>query len=440
MPQIIKIKRAATTALATQATVQDGEFLFDKESGLLYIGNGQTKTVINPTGGVADTANSLTTPRDFSITGDGTASAVSFNGTQNVQLVLSLVAQAGLTAGPYTKLTVNEKGLVTGAAQLVVSDLPLTFDGTPSGENPVATQTTVTNAVNTAKTELIGTSTTGSTANSIRGAVDEAKGYADTQISAKISSVYKPAGSVAFASLVEPSAAIEGNVYNVTDAFQADTKFVESEQGKNYPAGTNVVCIEVTDGQYAYDVLAGFVDTSNFATKTGLSEAVSGIEGTAEDATTELTLHGIQNLANGIQTELTGLEGQVVAVQGDVSDIKGNITTIESNITDVTNTVNTISEALGVNPEDPEPTFPANIVTSVSAAEGAPVTIGGDGKKVTVAVNVTAGNGLSVTGGNIQMGQGSASVAGAVRVDGTSINAAAGVISVNVIDGGEITE
>ena len=68
------------------------------------------------------------------------------------------------------------------------------------------------------------------------------------------------------------------------------------------------------------------------------------------------------------------------------------------------------------------------------------MTIGGDGKKVTVAVNVTAGNGLSVTGGNIQMGQGSASVAGAVRVDGTSINAAAGIISVNVIDGGEITE
>ena len=65
-------------------------------------------------------------------------------------------------------------------------------------------------------------------------------------IDAAISSVYKPAGSVAFASLPTPAKAVEGNVYNVTDAFTTDSRFIEGA-GKEYPAGTNIVIIN-TDG------------------------------------------------------------------------------------------------------------------------------------------------------------------------------------------------
>lgn len=84
-------------------------------------------------------------------------------------------------------------------------------------------------------------------------------------IDAAISSVYKPAGSVAYASLPTPAKAVEGNVYNVTDAFTTDSRFVEGA-GKSYPAGTNVVIINTSGTTYKFDVLAGMVDLSNYQT------------------------------------------------------------------------------------------------------------------------------------------------------------------------------
>lgn len=84
-------------------------------------------------------------------------------------------------------------------------------------------------------------------------------------IDAAISSVYKPAGSVTYASLPTPAKAVEGNVYNVTDAFTTDSRFVEGA-GKEYPAGTNIVIINTTGTTYKFDVLAGIVDLSNYQT------------------------------------------------------------------------------------------------------------------------------------------------------------------------------
>lgn len=82
-------------------------------------------------------------------------------------------------------------------------------------------------------------------------------------IDAAISSVYKPAGSVAFASLPTPAKSVEGNVYNITDAFTTTTDFVEGA-GKSYPAGTNVVVINTTGTTYKFDVLSGMVDLSGY--------------------------------------------------------------------------------------------------------------------------------------------------------------------------------
>ena len=78
--------------------------------------------------------------------------------------------------------------------------------------------------------------------------------YTKDEINAKISSVYKPAGSVAFAELPSLSESILGNVYNVTDAFTTTANFVEGA-GNKYPKGTNVVVVKVGDA-YKYDVLA----------------------------------------------------------------------------------------------------------------------------------------------------------------------------------------
>lgn len=102
-----------------------------------------------------------------------------------------------------------------------------------------------------------------------------AKGYqteaqVDTKINAKIASVYKPGGTVAFASLPAASADNLGMVYNVSDAFTTDARFVEGA-GYNYVAGTNVVIVE-NGGSYKYDVLAGFVDLTNYWSEDELVE------------------------------------------------------------------------------------------------------------------------------------------------------------------------
>ena len=72
----------------------------------------------NTTGSAA----TLTTARTLSWTGDATGS-LSFDGSANVSAALTL-ANSGVTAGTYAKVTVNAKGLVTGSSTLVAADIP----------------------------------------------------------------------------------------------------------------------------------------------------------------------------------------------------------------------------------------------------------------------------------------------------------------------------
>lgn len=127
--------------------------------------------------------------------------------------------------------------------------------------------------VGEAKTDLIGTGSATST--TIKGAVQESNTYTDNQIAAKIGSVYKPVGSVDFADLPKTLSKAElGNVYNVNDAFDADTRFVTAEVGEHFPAGTNVAVI-VEDDTYYLDALSGAVDLTNYYTKTETDQQIT---------------------------------------------------------------------------------------------------------------------------------------------------------------------
>lgn len=147
--------------------------------------------------------------------------------------------------------------------------------------------------VSSAKTELnaaITTATTDMATNtSVDSKIEEVKTYADTaetdavataktytdeqvstakkelqaEVKTQISTAYKVKGSKAFADLPALSEAEEGNVYNLTNAFTTTDSFVEGK-GKKYPAGSNVVCIEESEGVYKWDILAGFIDTDTF--------------------------------------------------------------------------------------------------------------------------------------------------------------------------------
>lgn len=184
--------------------------------------------------------------------------------------------------------------------------------------------------IGTAKTELIGTGDATST--TIKGAVDEAKVYTDEQIAAKVGSAYKAAGSSTFAKLPAPAKALEGNVYNVTDDFKADDKFVDGEVGKSYPAGTNVVVIKVGSA-YKYDVLAGVTDLSAYATKEYVSTQISSAktELTGSDVgVNATTIKGAVTEANTYADGLnTAMDSRVEALESAV----GSGGSVDSKIT-----------------------------------------------------------------------------------------------------------
>lgn len=89
-----------------------------------------------------------------------------------------------------------------------------------------------------------------------------ADAYTKAEVDAKTSAMYKPQGSIAFASLPTPSAANLGYAYNITDAFTTTDAFLEGA-GASYPAGTNVVIVQNGTG-YMFDAQSGIVDLSPY--------------------------------------------------------------------------------------------------------------------------------------------------------------------------------
>lgn len=101
-------------------------------------------------------------------------------------------------------------------------------------------------------------------------------GQLKNSIATQISSVYKAKGSIAdISALPTPDKDHEGFVYNIESGFTTTDLFVEGA-GKTYPAGTNVVIVNTTGTEYKYDVLAGMVDLSNYATNDTLTTKLSG--------------------------------------------------------------------------------------------------------------------------------------------------------------------
>lgn len=166
----------------------------------------------------------------------------------------------------------------------------------------------------------------------------ETDGQIDSKIAAAVSSTYKPAGSTTYVGLPTPSATEEGKVYNISDAFVTDEDFVEGT-GISYPAGTNVVCIEAATDVYKWDVLAGFVDLSSYATTSSvdskLANKVDKVEGSSLVQDTLITK--LTNMAqiNGVSSGELAIDGEshelsIVAV--DSSKVTGLDTALDGKV------------------------------------------------------------------------------------------------------------
>jgi len=187
----------------------------------------------------------------------------------------TLGTMAAETASDYTKTS----GLATVATSGAYSDL----SGTPTVDQSYS-----------------GVSTNAQSGVAVKSAIDAA-----------IASVYKPAGSVAFASLVNPSSATEGYVYNITDDFTTDNRFIEGS-GVSYPAGTNIVVINTTGTTYKFDVLVGFIDLSGY---TPSSRTINGKALTSNISLTASDVGAVYTAGTGIVVSNNEVSADALAVQ-----------------------------------------------------------------------------------------------------------------------------
>ena len=96
-----------------------------KGTDTVTIGADGTMTIGKASEAVAaDTATTLATGRTISVAGDATGTSPVFDGSANVTIPLVL-ANSGVVAGIFTKVTVDAKGRVTeGVANLTAADIP----------------------------------------------------------------------------------------------------------------------------------------------------------------------------------------------------------------------------------------------------------------------------------------------------------------------------
>ena len=123
MANTILIKRGLEADIS-KLELLPGELGVTLDTQKLYVGDadGNVTMVKAISAGAVETANKLTTARNITLKGDATGST-SFDGSANVDIAVAL-ANSGVAAGTYTKVTVDAKGRVTTGSTLAKADLP----------------------------------------------------------------------------------------------------------------------------------------------------------------------------------------------------------------------------------------------------------------------------------------------------------------------------
>lgn len=118
MANTIRIKRGLKANLS-QLTLLPGELGVTLDTQELYVGdeNGEKQLIKGAAVGVVESAQKLSTPRNIKVSGDATGSAA-FDGSADATIALTL-ANSGVAAGSYNKVTVNAKGLITSGENIV---------------------------------------------------------------------------------------------------------------------------------------------------------------------------------------------------------------------------------------------------------------------------------------------------------------------------------
>lgn len=259
------IKYNGENALTFLLTLINSKFKtkVDKVEGKGLSANDFTTELLNKLNGIDDNANNYSHPTHtaatsgfYKVTVDTLGHVTAVTAVKKEDITgLGIPGQdttythpsdgpsGGATSGLY-KITVNDQGHVTAVTAVQKSDI--TGLGIPGSQPTVPTISTDISADATSDTKTA--------------SPKAVKTYVDS----KVSATYKPAGSVTFANLPTLSSSVLGNVYNVNTEFTTTSDFIEGA-GNKYSAGTNVVVVEASSGVYKFDVLAGFIDLSDYA-------------------------------------------------------------------------------------------------------------------------------------------------------------------------------
>lgn len=146
-------------------------------------------------------------------------------------------------------------------------------------------------------------------------------------INAAVSSAYHAAGTKSVAQLTSSLlvAENEGCVYNITDSGTTTSDFVD---GVGHPinAGDNVGVCDVGGGVYKFDLLSGFVDLTNYLTKTGdASNATSTLTKASGDTSTLTSGSKLSAIFTAISSFFASLKALAFKDMVSNSDINGTI-------------------------------------------------------------------------------------------------------------------
>lgn len=251
-------------------------------------------------GGTSDYTRLQNLPKinNVTLTGDMTA--------EDLSLVLAEVGK-GLSTNDYSDA---EKAKVANLVTSIQSILDGTdIDSFGDVEIALLDKADISDLGTAAAKDSTNAVTAGSTDLVESGAVKDA-------IDTAVSSAYHHAGTKTVAQLTHDLliAANEGNVYNVTDSGTTTSDFIEGI-GKTIDEGSNVGICKVGN-VYMFDLLSGFVDTSNFVQKSETAGLLNN------DGTVNTTIEGdVDDLQEWTSADTKSATGNPITVS-DAAAVK----------------------------------------------------------------------------------------------------------------------
>lgn len=458
----IQQKRALELAKINAAALRAGELavlLSDDDKGKLFVGvDGQAGTAVPVRAGHADTAahadtatsadaaTKLANARNVSATGEVTASAVTFDGTGDV--ALNVTINDGVITND--KLDADLKGAIAKAAEYSIvkaaesSDYAavynLTKDGTVVGASinipkdmVVKSGEVVTNPDETHTGTFIVLTLANATEDKIYINVADLIEYVTSgsqtgdMVVIDVSADHKVTATITDGTVTKAKLAVDvqTSLGKADSAVQAADIIEGTENGTISVNGTAVAVHGLQDAAYAT------VQSLNDHADNAATVAAAAVKGTDADADTAITVYGVRALAQ------KGVDAAADA-KAEADKKVASVTAADKSIVVDATTATAPTVKVGI-----------------SVAEGNALTLGADGLFVaasaamaagngisiadnTVSAKVVAANGLSVDASGIKMAVASATATGAVK-GSTEIDVGAdGALSIGDIDCGEL--